>query len=74
MKNLDIDEFFGSLSAFSGMQKRRDQPDLQKEKSFALMVEKVMKRMNIHEEDDSEDDECDRELALITESIKKFLK
>ena len=56
------------------MHKRRDQPNLQKEKSLALKVEKVMKRLNIPEENDSEDDEGDKELALITKSIKKFWK
>ena len=50
----------------------RDLPDIQKEKSLVLKVEKVMKRLNNSEENDSYDDEGDRELSLIIKGIKKF--
>ena len=72
-KDLDIDEFFGKLSAFLGLQKRKEQPDFEKKKSPALKVEKVMKQMNNPSAEESDDEDMDdKELTLITRTRKKF--
>ena len=55
------------------MQKRRDEPDLKNEKSLALKVEKFLKKITNPSNDDSDhEDESDRELTIITRTVKKF--
>ena len=41
-KKFDIDEFFGKLSAFQGLQKRKNEPVEVKNKSLALKVERAL--------------------------------
>ena len=69
-KNLDIDTFFGKLSAFQGLQKRKVKPEVLNEKTLALKVEKALKKMD--KDYDSNEDEGDKELALVTKTLKKF--
>ena len=73
-KDLDIDEFFKKLCAFSGLQKRREAPKLAKEakdKNLTLKVEKALHLM--HDEGGlSYDDSRDADMALITKGIKRF--
>ena len=48
-KDLDIDEFFEKLCAFSGLQKRREAPKLAKEakdKNLALKLKKALRLMH----------------------------
>ena len=42
-KKFDIDEFFGKLSAFQGLQKRKEDSVDVREKNLALKVEKALK-------------------------------
>ena len=73
-KDLDIDEFFGKLCAFNGLQKRREAPKLDKEakdKNLTLKVEKALRLMH-GEGGLSKEDSKDEDLALITKGIKKF--
>ena len=75
IKGLDIDEFFGRLSAFSRAQKRRKHADLlhtQKERTLALQVEKRTKKVRVPTEDSNEEDVDDKDLAMIIKSMKKF--
>ena len=73
-KDLDIDEFFGKLCAFSSLQKRREASKLTKEdkdKNLALKVEKALCLM--HDEGGlSYEDSRDTDMALITKGIKRF--
>ena len=73
-KDLDIDEFFGMLCAFSGLQKRRDATKLSKDakdESLSLKVEKALHLMH-NEGSLSNEDFTNAELALITKGIKRF--
>ena len=69
-KDLDIDTFFGKLSVFQGLQKRKVKPEVFNEKNLALKVEKALKKMG--KDYDSDEDEGDKELALVTKNLKKF--
>ena len=75
-KKFDIDEFFGKLSAFQGLQKRKEEPvDVkEKEKNLTLKVERALMSMS-HDFQGGDDEDCeDPDLALITKVMKKFWK
>ena len=74
MKKFDIDEFFGKLIAFQGLQKRKEESEdvKVKEKNLALKVERALKSMS-RDFQGGDDEDCeDPELALSTKVMKKF--
>ena len=75
-KDLDIDEFFRKLSAFAGLQKRKDATKLSKDandKSSSLKVEKALRLIH-NEESPFKEDSTNIQIALITKGIKRFQK
>ena len=71
-KKFDIDKFFEKLSAFQGLQKRKEEPMEVKNKSHALKVEGALKNMSQDFQRGDDEDSEDKELALITKAVKKF--
>ena len=68
----DISEFFGKLSAFQGLQKRKEESVEVKNKSLALKVERALKNMSQDFQGGDDEDSEGQELALITKAVKKF--
>ena len=66
--------YFGKLSAFQGLQKRKEEHEdvKQKEKNLALKVERALKSMSRDFQGGEDEDSEDPELALISKVCKKF--
>ena len=75
-KKFDIDEFFGKLSAFQRLQKRKEEPMnvKEKEKNLALKVERALKSTSRDFQEEDDEDCDDSELSFITKVMKKFWK
>ena len=71
MKKFDIDEFFGKLSAFQGLQKRKEDPVEVKNKSHALKAERALKNMSQDFQGGDDEDSENQELSMITKDVKK---
>ena len=57
------------------MQKRKEQKDLlntDKERTLALQIKKMMKKMSVPSEDSDDEEAKDKDLAMIIKTMKKL--